>query len=69
MTTIIEISRQKATVSYDTEVGMLRGAFVGLTGGADFYAEDAARLVEEGAISLRVYLEGCAEHGIEPFQR
>jgi predicted HicB family RNase H-like nuclease len=68
MRNMIEIDGRKAIVSYDPEIGMLRGEFVGLTGGADFYAKDTDRLAEEGTISLRVYLEGCAEKGIEPYR-
>ncbi|GGD15248.1 type II toxin-antitoxin system HicB family antitoxin [Aureimonas glaciei] len=68
MRNIIEIDGRKALVSYDPEIGMLRGAFIGLTGGADFYAKDTDKLAEEGSISLRVYLEGCAQRGVEPFK-
>ena len=68
MRNMIEIEGGKAIVSYDPEIGMLRGEFVGLTGGADFYAKDAYRLAEEASISLQVYLEGCAERSIEPFR-
>ncbi|WP_244743409.1 type II toxin-antitoxin system HicB family antitoxin [Mesorhizobium sp. L-8-10] len=45
---------------------MLRGEFVGLNGGADFYAESVHALIEEGSKSLTVYLEMCREKGIEP---
>ena len=45
---------------------MFRGEFVGLNGGADFYAADVAGLKQEGAASLRVFLEACARRGIEP---
>ena len=68
MTNIIEISGHKAIVSYDPEIGMLRGEFVGLTGGADFYAKGTDQLAEEASISLRVYLAGCAERSIEPLR-
>lgn len=54
----------KATIVYDPEIEMFRGEFFGLNGGADFYATDAAGLKHEGEISLRVFLEGCAEKGI-----
>ena len=45
---------------------MFRGEFVGLNGGADFYAADVAGLKREGEISLRVFLQACKQRGIEP---
>jgi predicted HicB family RNase H-like nuclease len=56
----------KAVIAYDPEIDMFRGEFYGLNGGADFYAADAEGLRREGEISLRVFLEGCAEKGISP---
>ena len=56
----------KAVVAYDPEIEMFRGEFFGLNGGADFYAKDAEGLKREGEISLRVFLEACAEKGIPP---
>ena len=44
---------------------MFRGEFVGLNGGADFYAQDIAGLRREGAASLRVFLDMCREDGVE----
>ncbi len=69
MRNIIEIDGQKAVVSFDPDIKMMRGSFVGLSGGADFYAETVDRLFEEGRQSLQVYLEVCEEKGIEPFKR
>lgn len=66
---IIEIDGHKAVVTFDPEIGMLRGEFVGLNGGADFYATSVDALHEEGRISLRVFLEMCAERGIEPSRK
>ncbi len=45
---------------------MFRGEFVGLNGGADFYAADVEGLRHEGETSLRVFLEACKRRGIEP---
>ena len=45
---------------------MFRGEFVGLNGGADFHAKDVDGLKCEGEISLRVFLDACAEEGVEP---
>jgi predicted HicB family RNase H-like nuclease len=47
---------------------MFRGEFVGLNGGADFYASDADGLKREGAISLKVFIEACQEDGVDPFK-
>jgi predicted HicB family RNase H-like nuclease len=56
----------KAFIAYDPEIEMFRGEFVGLNGGADFYAKDADGLRREGAISLRVFLRMCEEDGVRP---
>lgn len=56
----------KAVIVYDPEIEMFRGEFVGLNGGADFYATDIEGLKKEGTISLQVFLEACKEKGIEP---
>lgn len=55
-----------AVIQYDPEIGLLRGEFVGLNGGADFYASDVAGLKREGKISLQVFLEMCAQDGVAP---
>ncbi len=66
MNNVIEINGEKAVIAFDPELQMLRGEFVGLNGGADFYAENVRDLLEEGRKSLAVYLEICREKGIEP---
>jgi len=66
MKNIIEIDGYKAAVSYDPEIEMFRGEFIGVNGGADFYAKDAEGLKKEGAVSLKVFLEMCAEDGVSP---
>jgi len=66
MMNTIEIDGYRAVISYDPEIEMFRGEFVGLNGSADFYAKDAESLKKEGAISLKVFLEMCAEDGVEP---
>lgn len=43
---------------------MLRGEFVGLNGGADFYADNVADLHREGMTSLQTFLEVCREQGL-----
>lgn len=69
MNNIIEIGGQKAVVSLDPELGLLRGEFLGLNGGADFYADGIEKLRQEGATSLQVFLEMCAEKGISPYRQ
>ena len=56
----------KAVITYDPEIEMFRGEFVGLNGGADFYASDAVSLKQEGKISLDVFLRMCEEDGVSP---
>jgi predicted HicB family RNase H-like nuclease len=66
MMNIIEINGYRAVVQYDPDIDMFRGEFIGLNGGADFYAKDIDNLRHEGEISLRVFLEMCQEDGVEP---
>lgn len=63
---IINIDGHKAALSFDPEIGLYRGEFLGLTGGADFYADIAEKLSAEGRISLRVYFDVCCENNIAP---
>ncbi|WP_043879718.1 type II toxin-antitoxin system HicB family antitoxin [Azorhizobium caulinodans] len=66
MMNIIEIDGEKAVVAFDPDIRMFRGEFVGLNGGADFYAETVEQLYEEGRTSLAAFLALCAEKGIAP---
>lgn len=66
MMNTIEIDGYRAVVSYDPEIEMFRGEFVGLNGSADFYAKDTESLKKEGAVSLKVFLDMCAEDGVNP---
>gem|GEM_PF-278331 len=50
----------------DPDTDTLRGEFIGLNSGADFYAKDVDTLRKEGETSLRVYLDMCKERGITP---
>jgi predicted HicB family RNase H-like nuclease len=63
---VMDIDGFRAVVQYDPQIDLFRGEFVGLNGGADFYAASVEALREEGAKSLRVFLETCREEGIEP---
>lgn len=69
MKNVLDIDGEKAVVTFDPEIGMLRGEFVGLNGGADFYAESVPELIEEGRKSLAVFLELCREKGVEPHRK
>lgn len=62
------INGVKAVITYDSDIDLFRGEFVGLNGGADFYAADVSSLKSEGEISLRVFLDACQEDGVEPFK-
>lgn len=63
---MIKINGYTAIVSYDAEIDMLRGEFIGLNGGADFYATNITDLHKEAEISLNTFLAVCQEKGIDP---
>lgn len=69
MMNLMTINGVKAIIQYDPDIQMFRGEFVGLNGGADFYATDVAGLQREGEISLKVFLDACREDGVEPFRK
>jgi len=62
----LTINGYRAMITFDSDLEMFRGEFVGLNGGADFYAVDVEGLKREGAISLRVFLEACKRRGVSP---
>lgn len=66
MQNTMTIDGHQAVITFDPEIQMFRGEFLGLNGGADFYAKDVKGLQREGKISLRVFLDACAEDGVEP---
>ena len=66
MRNTIEIEGYRAVIQFDPDIEVFRGEFVGLNGGADFYARDIAGLRREGAASLEVFLDMCREDGVEP---
>jgi len=60
----ITINGWQAMADYDPDIDLFRGEFVGLSGGgADFYARDLDGLRREGARSLQIFLDACAEDG------
>ncbi len=60
------IDGHQAVITFDSEIQMFRGEFLGLNGGADFNAKDVKGLQREGKMSLKVFLDACAEDGVEP---
>jgi predicted HicB family RNase H-like nuclease len=62
----MDIDGYQAVISYDPEINMFRGEFIGINGGADFYASSVEELRKEGETSLKTFLEMCAEDGVEP---
>ena len=66
MNNVMKIGGYQAVIAFDPDIQLFRGEFVGLNGGADFYAADVKGLKAEGEITLRVFLEACEQRGIEP---
>lgn len=66
MMNTMEFDGFQAIIKYDPDIEMFRGEFLGLNGGADFYASDIEGLKHEGSASLKVFLEACEKRGIEP---
>lgn len=66
MQNTMTIDGHQAVIAFDPEIQMFRGEFLGLNGGADFYAQDVKGLQREGKISLKVFLDACTEDGVEP---
>ena len=62
----MEIKGYRANIQYDLDIEMFRGEFIGLNGGADFYAKNIDGLRQEGKISLKAFLDMCKEDGVEP---
>lgn len=69
MNNVMQINGYQALIVFDPEISLFRGEFLGLSGGADFYATDVEGLRREGETSLRVYLEACQKRGIDPQKR
>lgn len=61
MRNIMDINGYKAVIAYDPETELFRGEFIGLNGGADFYADNVIQLKKEGELSLNIFLELCRE--------
>jgi predicted HicB family RNase H-like nuclease len=62
----MSLREYNAKIEYDAELDLFRGEILGLTGGADFYGKNPTELRAEFKKSLKVFLDVCAEKGIEP---
>ncbi len=65
MKNVIAIEGHKAVVAFDPDIRPFRGEFLGLAGGADFYADTVEALYDEGRTSLRVVMDLRREKEIE----
>lgn len=63
---LMTVEGYTAKIEYDEELDLFRGDILGLNGGADFYGKNPKELRAEFKRSLQVFLEVCAEKGIEP---
>ena len=63
---IMTVDGYQAKIEYDPELDQFRGEILGLNGGADFYGKNPKELRSEFKKSLQIFLEVCAEKGIEP---
>lgn len=62
---LMTVDGYNARIEYDPETDMFRGEVLGLTGGADFAGSSPHELRQEFKNSLAVYLQVCAEKGID----
>ncbi|OOR91343.1 DNA repair protein [Moraxella caviae] len=63
------IDNHKALITFDADLQMFRGEFIGLNGGADFYSDTVEGLQREAHLSLQAFLRTCKENGIKPYQQ
>ena len=63
---VMIVDGYRAKIEYDAERDVFRGEILGLNGGADFYGKNPKELRAEFKRSLKVFLEVCAEKGVEP---
>ena len=63
---VMTVGDYHATIEFNPDLDMFRGEILGLNGGADFYGKNPKELRSEFKRSLDVFLEVCAEKGIEP---
>ena len=63
---LMTVEGYTARMAYDPDSGLYRGEILGLSGGADFYANSPTELHQEFKNSLAICLQVCAEQGIDP---
>ena len=63
---VMTVDDYHATIEFDPDLDLFRGEILGLNGGADFYGKNPVELRTEFRRSLGVFLQVCAEKGIEP---
>ena len=63
---VMTVGDYHATIEFDPDLDLFRGEILGLNGGADFYGKNPKELRSEFKRSIDVFLEVCAEKGIEP---
>jgi predicted HicB family RNase H-like nuclease len=63
---LMTVNGYQARIEYDPDADLFRGEILGLSGGADFYGKNPKELRAEFKKSLQVFLQVCAEKGIEP---
>lgn len=63
---MMTLNGYNAKIEYDADLDLFRGEVLGLNGGADFYGKNPKELRAEFTRSLQVFLDVCAEKGIEP---
>ena len=68
MNNVMKIEGHTAVISFDPELSQFRGEFIGLNGGAEFYAKSVKALQKEGSTSLKTFLSVCKERDIEPYK-
>ena len=66
MNNVMTVDGYHAKIEYDEEIDLFRGEILGLSGGADFYGKNPKELRVEFRKSLQVFLQVCAEKGLEP---
>jgi predicted HicB family RNase H-like nuclease len=64
----MDINGYKAVIQYDPVIDQFRGEFIGLNGGADFYAANIEDLRQEAMISLNAFLDICKKEGLSPYK-
>jgi predicted HicB family RNase H-like nuclease len=65
MENTMRFGKYRAEINYDHDIGFFRGEFIGLNGGADFYADTKEDLRKEGETSLSVFLDFATEKDLE----